>query len=244
MRCRHNWSEETHDGVPSRFCHVCNEWEIEVEYDRALAEVARLREEVARLNALLASVTDENQDRAKREARSLEDWRELRAENDRLKASRLPDVEYARLDTMWQELVRERDAAVVKATAHERDWYEAKSEFGTATAKLREKVRTLESALTTETRVSLDYQNQRDELRAQLAFLREEYGANAGNGTLTRDALEQKIQVLIHERRQLRARLVECRAWAGRCPYPNTPAFDELISVRELADDTLEEVKP
>jgi hypothetical protein len=85
---------------------------------------------------------------------------------------------------------------------------------------------------------------ERDELRAQVAFIRDEYGVNADNGTMTRDALEQKIQVLIDERRQLRARLVECRAWAGRCPYPNTPAFDELIAVRELADDTLEEVKP
>jgi hypothetical protein len=28
MTCNHNWSEETHEGVPSRFCHVCNEWEI------------------------------------------------------------------------------------------------------------------------------------------------------------------------------------------------------------------------
>ena len=39
MICRHNWSEETHEGVPSRFCHVCNEWEIEVEYDRALLAI-------------------------------------------------------------------------------------------------------------------------------------------------------------------------------------------------------------
>ena len=78
---------------------------------KVVEERDTLREEVARLNALLASVTDENQDRAKREARSLEDWRELRAENDRLKASRLPDVEYARLDVMWQQMVRERDEA-------------------------------------------------------------------------------------------------------------------------------------
>jgi hypothetical protein len=39
MICRHAWSEETHEGVPSRFCHVCNEWEIEVEYDRALLAI-------------------------------------------------------------------------------------------------------------------------------------------------------------------------------------------------------------
>lgn len=36
---------------------------------------------------------------------------EARAEVERLRASRLPDVEYARLDAMWQELVRERDSA-------------------------------------------------------------------------------------------------------------------------------------
>lgn len=87
-------------------------------------------------------------------------------------------------------------------------------------------------------------EQERDELRAQLAFLREEYGVNADDRTLTRDALEQKIQVLTGERRQLRARLVECRAWAGCCLYPNTPKFDELMAIRALADDTLEEVKP
>lgn len=90
----------------------------------------------------------------------------------------------------------------------------------------------------------VDAIRERDELRARLAFLREEYGVNADNGTMTRDALEQKIQVLTDERRQLRARLVECRAWAGCCPYPNTPKFDELMAIRALVDDTLEEVKP
>ena len=248
--CNHKWSEETHEGVLSRCCHVCNEWEVELELhaleaeltstkaavidaalihakliqerDEARVEIERLRvacdgcadslfktgsahyadcpvavvqterdelqakldaelpaawredlaslneclervgrerdtlrEEVARLNTLLLSVTGENQQRAERELRALEDWRELRAENDRLKAIRNFDVEYARLDTMWQELVRERDAAVAKATAHERDWYEAKSEFGTAAAKLRDQVRELTKG--------------RDELKARLA---------------------------------------------------------------------------
>jgi hypothetical protein len=45
------------------------------------------------------------------------------------------------------------------------------------------------------------------------------------------------------ERRQLRRRLVECRPWVGVCPFPNQPGFDEMIAVRDLADDTLEEVK-
>lgn len=39
MICNHNWSEETHEGVPSRFCHVCNEWEVEVAYDHALLAI-------------------------------------------------------------------------------------------------------------------------------------------------------------------------------------------------------------
>ena len=39
MTCRHDWSAETHEGVPSRFCHNCNEWEIEVNYDRALLAI-------------------------------------------------------------------------------------------------------------------------------------------------------------------------------------------------------------
>lgn len=81
----------------------------------------------------------------------------------------------------WAERVREvmdeRDLARAKADAYERDWYEAKSEFGTATAKLREKVRTLEAALTTETRVALDYQNQRDEALAQVARREREHEA-------------------------------------------------------------------
>ena len=61
---------------------------------------------------------------------------------------------------------------------------------------------------------------------------------------MARDALAQKIQVLIHERRQLRARLVECRPWVGVCPFPNQPGFSEMLAVRDLADDTLNEVKP
>lgn len=44
------------------------------------------------------------------------------------------------------------------------------------------------------------------------------------------------------ERRQLRARLVECRPWVGACPYPDTPGFDEVMAIRALSDDTLAEV--
>lgn len=57
------------------------------------------------------------------------------------------------------------------------------------------------------------------------------------------NANARKIDKLVNERRQLRARLVECRPWVGVCPFPNTPRFSEMIAIRDLADDTLEEVK-
>lgn len=45
------------------------------------------------------------------------------------------------------------------------------------------------------------------------------------------------------ERRQLRARLVECLPFVGVCPLePNRIQLMRLV--RDLADDTLEEVKP
>lgn len=162
--------------------------------DRVGRERDGLREEVARLNTLLLSATGENQKRAEREARALEDWRELRAENDRLKASRLPDVEYARLDTMWQQLVRERDEAQAEVE------------------RMRERIATQEDGLRHGEQVCARLVAERDKLRA--------------------------------ERRQLRARLVECRPWVGVCPFPNTKGFSEMLAIRDLADDTLEEVKP
>lgn len=58
-----------------------------------------------------------------------------------------------------------------------------------------------------------------------------------------RNALRSEVDKLRSERRQLRARLVECRPWVGNTPYPNTPGFTEMIAIRDLADDTLEEVK-
>lgn len=56
MICNHNWSAETHEGVPSRFCHVCNEWEVEVNYDRALRAI----ENVAALAKRLHKTDPEN----------------------------------------------------------------------------------------------------------------------------------------------------------------------------------------
>jgi hypothetical protein len=52
------------------------------------------------------------------------------------------------------------------------------------------------------------------------------------------------VQLMRDERRQLRARLVECRPWVGVLPYPNTPGFSEMIAIRDIADDTLAEVPP
>lgn len=45
------------------------------------------------------------------------------------------------------------------------------------------------------------------------------------------------------ERRQLRARLVECRPWVGVCPLESVK-IQEVCLVRDLADDTLAEIKP
>lgn len=52
-----------------------------------------------------------------------------------------------------------------------------------------------------------------------------------------------EIDKLRAERRQLRARLVECLPFVGVCP--TEPSRVQLMQlVRDLADDTLEEVKP
>ena len=58
-----------------------------------------------------------------------------------------------------------------------------------------------------------------------------------------REDARDKVLVLKAERRQLRRRLVECRPWVGVCPFPNHPGFDEMLAIRDLADDTLAEVK-
>jgi hypothetical protein len=56
-------------------------------------------------------------------------------------------------------------------------------------------------------------------------------------------AMMREIDKLRAERRQLRARLVECRAWVGVCPWPGTPGWAEVSAIRGLCDDTLAEVK-
>ncbi len=52
------------------------------------------------------------------------------------------------------------------------------------------------------------------------------------------------LRALQAQVKQLRARLADCRPWVGVCPWPGTPAWSEVIAARELADDTLEEIKP
>ena len=56
-------------------------------------------------------------------------------------------------------------------------------------------------------------------------------------------AARDEIDKLRAERRQLRTRLVECLPFVGVCPLePNRIQLMQLV--RDLADDTLEEVKP
>lgn len=47
MKCNHQWSAEPHEGLGSHYCHNCNEWEIEVNYDRALHEIEQLKDRCA-----------------------------------------------------------------------------------------------------------------------------------------------------------------------------------------------------
>ena len=64
------------------------------------------------------------------------------------------------------------------------------------------------------------------------------------------DDLVEAVRLLVSEcdklraeRRQLRARLVECLPFVGVCPLePNRIQWMQLV--RDLADDTREEVKP
>ena len=55
--------------------------------------------------------------------------------------------------------------------------------------------------------------------------------------------LDAEVERLRAERRQLRARLVECRPFVGYVPWPNTKGWNELMAIRDLTDDTLGEVR-
>ena len=64
-----------------------------------------------------------------------------------------------------------------------------------------------------------------------------------------RDALREKvveqanrIEKLRASAKMYRARLKAVMPWVGACPYPNTAHFTEMILVKELAEDALEEI--
>jgi hypothetical protein len=127
--------------------------------------------------------------------RTLEERDEARAEVERLKAHFIliaqacgnedPDTAHHAV----RARVAERDAAVAKAAAYERDWYDAKSEFGTATAKLRERVRVVE--------------RERDEARAEVESAQRH-----------RDGLARSLAAATAERDSLRAEVARLRARA------------------------------
>lgn len=90
------------------------------------------------------------------------------------------------------------------------------------------------------------------QLRSEIAQLNdrcESYSedVNSLNSCLTK--LEEALYAsrdeaanLRYERRMFRRRLVECLPWVGKTPFPNTPAFSEMLATLDLAKDTLKEV--
>lgn len=56
------------------------------------------------------------------------------------------------------------------------------------------------------------------------------------------ERLRAEVERLRHERRMFRRRLAECIPWVGVVPYPNTKGSNEMVAVRDLAIDTLEDV--
>lgn len=81
------------------------------------------------------------------------------------------------------------------------------------------------------------------ELNLRLEAKLREVTADAMRLAEERDDLIADANLLLHERRQLRARLVECRPWVGVRAF-DPPKITEMRIVRDLADDTLHEVKP
>jgi hypothetical protein len=93
----------------------------------------------------------------------------------------------------------------------------------------------------------LAIEQERDTWRARAEFAERELSQAFGlPGTIGPAPGEAAriVQRLRGERAVLRARLVGCRSWVGVCPWPGAPAWSEVIAQRELADDTLEEIKP
>ena len=54
----------------------------------------------------------------------------------------------------------------------------------------------------------------------------------------------KRIEKLRASAEMYRARLKAVMPWVGGCPYPNTAPFTEMILVKELAEDALEEEIP
>lgn len=80
------------------------------------------------------------------------------------------------------------------------------------------------------------------ELNLRLEAKLREVTADAMRLAEERDDLIADANLLLHERRQLRARLVECVPWVGVCP--TDPAkTNQMRAVRDLSLLTLKEVQ-
>lgn len=85
-----------------------------------------------------------------------------------------------------------------------------------------------------------------DVIKLCAAVVRQQVGrddAEAEGWRVLALAAREETDKLRAERRQLRARLVECLPFVGVCPLePNRIQLMQLV--RDLADDTLAEVQP
>lgn len=190
--------------------------EVEAERNEARAEVARReREHSALLETAQKALASTEAERD-----------EARTEVERLKAHFIliaqacgnedPDTAHHAV----RARVAERDAAVAKAAAYERDWYDAKSEFGTATAKLRERVRVVE--------------RERDEARKEAERTQRllDHATQSNPGTST-------LVMLMNEAREARAEASALRAhFDAAAPEHNLPALLDLYDNRRAAAES------
>jgi chromosome segregation ATPase len=177
-------------------------------------EVERLRGVLARIESLVWYEPQDDDDTVESVRAMVRERDEARAEVERLKDR----------CASYSEDVESLNGCVSRM---ETALYEARDEA----AKLRERVRVVE--------------RERDEWKARATFAEKELSDAFGlPPTIGPSGGESKrvVDRLRAERRQLRRRLVECRPWVGVCPLE--PAkINEVCLVRDLADDTLEEVK-
>jgi len=79
------------------------------------------------------------------------------------------------------------------------------------------------------------------EARDEAVKMRDEWKSRATFAEQELSEAKRVVDRLRAERRQLRRRLLECRSWVGVCPLE--PArINEMCLIRDLADDTLNEV--